>query len=93
EIFAHSIKTIGRGKLIGTATFGGVISTGSFSLIDGTTIRRPFRGWYTAEGRDMDVYPAVPDVPVPQTPADEAAGRDVQLEAAVRELLARVESP
>ncbi len=93
EIFAHAIKTIGRGTIVGTPTFGGVISTGSFSLIDGTTIRRPFRGWYTAEGRDMDIYPAVPDVNVPQTPASEAQGRDVQLEAAVRELLGRTGAP
>lgn len=90
EIFAHAIKTIDRGKLVGTPTFGGVISTGSFSLIDGTTIRRPFRGWYTPDGRDMDVFGAVPDVRVDQVPADEVAGRDRQLEAAVEELLGRV---
>ncbi len=93
EIFAHAIKTIGRGTIVGTPTFGGVISTGSFSLIDGTTIRRPFRGWYTAEGRDMDIFPAVPDVNVPQTPASEAQGRDPQLEAAVSELLGRTGAP
>lgn len=92
EIFAHSIKTAGRGRLIGTTTFGGVISTGGFSLIDGTFIRRPFRGWYLADGRDMDVYGAEPDVPVAQTPTDEAAGRDRQLEAAVRDLLDQIDS-
>ncbi|MEL7473879.1 MAG: S41 family peptidase, partial [Planctomycetota bacterium] len=41
EIFAHSIKTTGRGRLVGTQTFGGVISTGGQSLIDGTFIRMP----------------------------------------------------
>ncbi len=92
EIFAHAIKTIGRGTIIGTPTFGGVISTGSFSLIDGTTIRRPFRGWWTADGKDMDIFPAVPDINVPQKPADEARGVDPQLEAAVNELLGRVGS-
>ncbi len=91
EIFAHAIKTTDRGTIVGTATFGGVISTGSFRLIDGTTIRRPFRGWYTAAGKDMDVFPAVPDVSVAQTPADEVAGRDAQLEAAVTELLGRID--
>ena len=39
EIFAHSIRTAKRGRLVGVPTFGGVISTGSFSLIDGTTVR------------------------------------------------------
>lgn len=90
EIFAHAIKTIGRGKLVGTATFGGVISTGGASLIDGTTIRTPGRGWYTPDGKDMESNGAQPDVSVPQTAEDEAAGRDRQLEAAVTELLGRV---
>ncbi len=29
EIFAHAIQTIERGTLVGTATYGGVISTGA----------------------------------------------------------------
>ena len=92
EIFAHAIKTIGRGKLVGTPTFGGVISTGSFSLIDGTTVRRPFRGWYLPDGTDMENNGAYPDIPVARTPTTEAAGEDAQLRAAVLELLERVES-
>ena len=91
EIFAHSIRTANRGTLIGTQTFGGVISTGSFSLIDGTTVRRPFRGWYLPDGTDMENNGAKPDIDVPQTPTDEAAGRDPQLEAAVEELLGRID--
>ncbi len=90
EIFAHSIRTADRGTLIGTQTFGGVISTGSFSLIDGTTVRRPFRGWYLPDGTDMENNGAKPDIDVPQTPDAEAAGRDPQLEAAVNELLGRI---
>jgi tricorn protease len=89
EIFAHAIKTIGRGKLVGTATFGGVISTGSYGLIDGTTIRTPFRGWWLPGDVDMENNGAKPDVPVPQNPEDEASGEDRQLEAAVKELLSR----
>ncbi|MCA9287971.1 MAG: PD40 domain-containing protein, partial [Phycisphaerales bacterium] len=93
EIFAHAIKHIGRGALIGTPTFGGVISTGAFSLVDGTNVRQPFRGWYLPKPEgpmDLENNGAQPDVNVPQTPMDEAAGRDRQLEAAVRELLDRV---
>ncbi len=93
EIFAHAIKTIKRGPLIGTRTFGGVISTGGFSLIDGTQVRLPFRGWYFADGSDMENNGAVPDISVEQMPKDEAAGRDPQLEAAVTELLGRVAAP
>lgn len=90
EIFAHAIKTIGRGRLVGTATFGGVISTGSYRLNDGTTIRMPFRGWWLPGDIDMENNGAQPDVPVPQLPQDEAQGRDPQLEAAVKELLERI---
>lgn len=92
EIFAHSIKTIGRGKLVGTPTFGGVISTGGTSLIDGTSVRLPFRGWYLPDGTDMEENGAQPDINVPQEPADEARGLDAQLDAAVRELLSRVDA-
>jgi tricorn protease len=90
EIFAHAIKTIGRGTLVGTATYGGVISTGAATLIDGTTLRTPFRGWLLAkDDADMENNGARPDLDVPMSPADEAAGRDPQLEAAVKELLSR----
>ena len=92
EIFAHSIKTAERGTIIGTQTFGGVISTGSFSLIDGTTVRRPFRGWYLPDGTDMESNGTMPDIDVPQTPTDEVAGNDPQLEAAINELLGRTGS-
>jgi tricorn protease len=87
EIFAHAIRTADRGRLVGVPTFGGVISTGSFSLIDGTTVRRPFRGWYLPDGTDMENNGAEPDVYVKQTPTDEASGQDPQLEAAVKDLL------
>lgn len=90
EIFAHAIKTIGRGKLVGTATYGGVISTGQATLIDGTTVRTPFRGWYLPTGEDYENNGAKPDLAVTLTPADEAAGKDPQLEASVRELLGRL---
>lgn len=87
EIFAHAVKTARRGRLIGTATFGGVISTGGTTLIDGTSVRLPFRGWYLPDGTDQENNGARPDVDVPQTPEDEANDRDRQLEAAVEDLL------
>jgi tricorn protease len=93
EIFAHSIKTIGRGKIVGTQTFGGVISTGSFSLIDGTTVRRPFRGWYLPDGTDMESNGTIPDINVSQTPMDEVGGIDRQLHAAVDVMLEDLDKP
>lgn len=91
EIFSHAFKTLGRGTLVGQTTAGGVISTGSHRLLDGTTIRIPFRGWYLPDGTDMENHGAIPDLIVPQTPEAEATGADPQLQAAVADLLKRIE--
>lgn len=92
EIFSHAIKNTGRGILVGQQTYGGVISTGGFRLIDGTFVRQPFRGWYLPDGRDMENNGAMPDVVVAQTPDAEAKRRDPQLERAVEALLTRIEA-
>ncbi len=92
EILAHAFRTLERGTLVGNQTYGGVISTRSHSLIDGATVRVPFRGWYLADGTDMEHHGARPHLQVVQTPEDEVAGRDRQLEAAVKDLLARLDA-
>jgi tricorn protease len=92
EIVSHAFKTLGRGTLVGMPTYGGVISTGRHTLLDGSSIRMPFRGWFLPDGTDMENNGAVPDLVVPQTPEDEVAGRDPQLRAAVEDLLGRLEA-
>ena len=93
EIVSHAFKTLGRGTLVGMPTYGGVISTGSHRLVDGSTIRMPFRGWYLLDGTDMENNGATPDLIVPQTPEDESAGFDAQLKAAVEDLQSRLPVP
>ncbi len=90
EITSHAFKTLKRGTLVGVQTYGGVISTGSDSLIDGTTVRTPFRGWYLPDGTDMEMNGAMPDIVVPQTPEDESTMTDTQLQTAVADLLKRL---
>ncbi len=92
EIISHAFKTLGRGTLVGQQTHGSVISTGGIRLIDGTSVRMPFRGWFVADGtgRDMELNGALPDLVVPQEPWHEVAGEDVQLRAAVEDLLGRL---
>jgi tricorn protease len=87
EIISHAFKTLGRGPLVGQQTAGGVISTGSESLVDGTTVRLPFRGWYLFDGTDMEENGAMPDFVVLQTPEDEVRAFDAQLAKVVEELL------
>jgi tricorn protease len=87
EIISHAFKTLGRGPLVGQRTAGGVISTGGEALVDGTTVRVPFRGWYLPGDKDMEENGAMPDFVVPQTPEEESKGIDAQLAKAVEELL------
>ncbi len=95
EIISHAFKTLGRGTLVGQQTYGGVISTGGFRLIDGSTVREPFRGWYLMDGTDMENNGAMPDIVVVQTPEDESGegpyGTDRQLRRAVEDLLLRLD--
>jgi tricorn protease len=93
EIFSHAYKNLGVGKLVGTPTYGAVISTGSYSLIDGSTVRMPRRGWFVL-GSDMNMEngPALPDIVVAESPDAKAKGRDEQLERAVQELLGQIQS-
>lgn len=91
EIFSHAFRTLERGTLIGQETWGGVISTGGFGLIDGSFVRLPFRGWYVVDGTDMENQGAVPHLLVPQTPEAEAAEDDEQLRAGVDDLLKRLD--
>ncbi|HEV3146667.1 MAG TPA: S41 family peptidase [Gemmataceae bacterium] len=84
EIFSHSIKTLGRGKLIGVQTAGGVISTGGTAIMDAGLLRLPFRGWYLVkDGQDMELNGARPDVEIWPRPGDMPRGKDDQLEKAV----------
>ncbi|MCA8958974.1 MAG: PD40 domain-containing protein [Planctomycetes bacterium] len=87
EIFAHAIKTLGRGKLVGQPTAGGVISTGGARILDLGFLRMPFRGWFLLDGEDMELNGAMPDVRVEREPGDWPAGRDPQLATAVSVLL------
>jgi tricorn protease len=71
---------------------GAVIGTGSYSLIDGSTVRTPGVGVYLADSKrtNMENYGVQPDMLVDNKPEDTLAGRDRQLEAAVDELLKQI---
>jgi tricorn protease len=93
EIFSHAIKTLGRGKLVGVPTAGGVISTGATTIMDVGTLRLPTRGWYVLNtGEDMELNGAVPQYVVWPEPGQFAAGKDAQVEKAVEVLLADVKT-
>src|SRR5581483_3917208 len=92
EMFPAGFRALGLGKVIGTPTMGAVIGTGSYSLIDGSTVRTPGVGVFLADQKrtNMENYGVQPDIPVENTPEDNLAGRDRQLETAVQELLKEI---
>jgi tricorn protease len=94
EMFPAGFRALGLGKVIGTPTMGAVIGTGSYSLIDGSTVRTPGVGVFLADGKNtnMENYGVQPDLLVDNSPEDHLAGRDRQLEAAVHELLKELQS-
>lgn len=93
EIFAHAIKTLKRGPLVGVPTAGGVISASRDRILDAGTLRVPFRGWFTPEdGTDMEMNGAVPDHIVWPEPGQLAAGEDPQLETSIELLLKNVDA-
>jgi tricorn protease len=93
-MFPAGFRALGLGKLVGTPTMGAVIGTGSYSLIDGSTIRTPSVGVFLGDQSrtNMENYGVQPDIYVDNSPEDNLAGRDRQLEIGVAELLKQLPS-
>jgi tricorn protease len=93
-MFPAGFRALGLGKVIGTPTMGAVIGTGSYSLIDGSTVRTPGIGVYLADKgqTNMENNGVRPDILVDNTPEETLAGRDRQIEVAVEELLKQLKS-
>ncbi len=87
EVFTNGFKELKLGKVIGTPTMGWIIFTTGTGLLDGSFMRVPHIGCYTLDGRDMENWGVPPDILVENAPAETIAGRDIQLERAVQELL------
>ena len=92
EIFCHAIKSLKRGKLVGTPTSGSVISIYSNEkILDIGDMSVPFRGWYLLQNKkNMEGHGAQPDVLVWPKPGEIPLGRDKQLKSAAELLLKSV---
>jgi tricorn protease len=86
DVITAAIRALRLGPVVGTRTWGGVIGIGDgFGLLDGTTITVPRYALHLREyGWGVENYGVDPDVEVVVTPEDWAAGRDPQLQTAVR---------
>jgi tricorn protease len=87
EVFPDGIRALKLGKVVGVTTYGAVIGTGSYRLIDGTQFRTPVSGLWNVNGTNLENYGVPPpDVYVDNTPEDFPKGRDAQIEKAVEVL-------
>jgi len=82
------------GPLIGKRTWGGLVGIGPTpQLMDGGTVTSPGVAFFSPKGEwDVENRGVDPDYVVEQDPKAVAAGRDPQLEAAVRLVLARLKA-
>jgi tricorn protease len=83
EVFPDGFKTLKLGKVIGVTTYGAVIGTGAYRLMDGSTIRTPGSGLWNVKGTNLENYGVPPDVYIDNTPEDFLKGNDAQLAKAV----------
>jgi tricorn protease len=86
DIITAAIRSLGLGPVVGTRTWGGVIGYDeTHELVDGTGITVPrYAFWFSQFGWGVENHGVDPDVEVLVSPGDWAAGKDTQLETAVR---------
>jgi carboxyl-terminal processing protease len=84
EIVAGALQDRGRAELIGETTFGKGSVQLAHKLQDGSELRVTIAHWFTPNGRQIHGTGLEPDVSVPLTEEDAAAGRDPQLDRAIQ---------
>lgn len=89
DALPYYFKKQNQGKLIGTRTWGGLVGISSnASMVDGGSLSVPCFGIYDENGEWIIEGEGVsPDIEIVERPEDLAAGKDVVIERAVKELL------
>ncbi len=87
EDLTEGYKTLKLGKVIGEPTSGWIIFTWNTTLFDGTSLRLPRQLILGSDGKNMELNPRTPDVPVTRPIGETFTGKDSQLDRAVKELL------
>jgi tricorn protease len=91
DIFPYHFRFAGLGPLIGKRTWGGVVGGGNSGLIDGGSVFVPRSGTNAPTGEwIIEGQGVTPDIEVENDPASMLAGRDLQLERGVQEVLKRM---
>ena len=90
EDFTEGYRTLKLGKVVGEPTAGWIIYTGGLDLVDGSVMRMPGTLVVGADGKKMEGNPRPVDVQVTRPIGETYTGKDSQLDAAVKELLASI---
>jgi tricorn protease len=90
EDLTEGYRSLKLGKVVGEPTAGWIIFTWNTTTFDGTSVRLPRQQITGNDGKDMELNPRAVDVPVTRPIGETLTGKDSQLDAAVRELLAQV---
>jgi tricorn protease len=93
DIFPARFRKAGLGPLIGKRTWGGVVGiSGRGPLLDGGQVFVPQQATNDVDGSYIiEGFGVAPDIEVENDPVSVAAGRDLQLERAVAEVLKAIE--
>lgn len=94
EVTPQAFRDLELGRIVGNPTYGAVIATGSYGLINGARIRTPGSLVVTYDptqpnnyGINLENFGVAPDVWVENSPSDELEGFDRELKTAVDEAL------
>lgn len=88
EEFADAFRRLGLGPVIGTRSWGGEVgSGGGYRLVDGGAVFIPnYAAWTPDDGWIIEGVGVRPDIVVEDDPNEIMAGRDPQLDAAIKYL-------
>jgi carboxyl-terminal processing protease len=89
EVFAGGMQSIGRARVFGERTAGGVLPALFQRLPTGDVLGHAFADFQTPAGVRLEGRGVVPDEPAAHTRASLLAGRDAALDAALRWIAGR----
>ncbi|MFG6466936.1 S41 family peptidase [Roseateles sp. BYS87W] len=94
DFMPYAFKRVGLGPLIGKRTWGGLIGISvNPPLIDGAFLTVPYFRFYTPDGEwRIENEGTAPDMDVELDPAAVNRGEDTQLDAAIADVMKRLES-
>ncbi len=92
EAFLEDFKARGLGKIVGVPTWGGLVGIVNGQLtIDNGSVNQSNNAFYGKEGKWLvENHGVDPDIVIDNDPASVMAGKDLQLETAIKEVMKEI---